>query len=82
MTNKMRWNRPRRLPINDQYGWVDDAVRDARRQESYKIKHVVEKPQPFPVDVSVGANPDGSLKLLRLHSREEADAAGFEWVGR
>jgi hypothetical protein len=43
-------------------------------------------PQPtdehFPAYVTDGMNPDGTLRVLIFNSREEADAAGFDWVGR
>jgi hypothetical protein len=35
----------------------------------------------FPAYVTDGINPDGTLRVLVFHSRADADAAGFDWVG-
>jgi hypothetical protein len=36
----------------------------------------------WPVSVTDGMKPDGTLNVRIFNSRSEADAAGFDWVGR
>jgi hypothetical protein len=36
----------------------------------------------WPVYVTAGLHTDGTLRMLTFKGRTEADAAGYEWVGR
>ena len=36
----------------------------------------------WPAYVTDGMKPDGTLRVLVFANREEADAKGFQWVGR
>jgi hypothetical protein len=57
-----------------------------REQRPRRQPQLQPAPQPadehFPAYVTDGMNPDGTLRVLIFNSRAEADAAGFDWVGR
>jgi hypothetical protein len=36
----------------------------------------------WPIHVTDGMKPDGTLRVLVFANREEADSAGYQWGGR
>lgn len=58
-----------------------------RRSSEPLIRHYAKSIEPaieWPISVSDGEDPDcpGALLVRTFASREEADAAGFGWIGR
>jgi hypothetical protein len=66
-------------------GWRDWLGREWARSNGSPLPRdrAPRPPDPnFPAYVTDGATPDGTLRVRVFQTRQEADAAGFEWVGR
>ena len=60
------------------------SVQQAAQKPRHRRRSAVHTEQKikWPVHVTAGANPDGTLKTFVLKSREHADSLGFSWAGR
>jgi hypothetical protein len=63
--------------------WVAREQKHGRPTDRMTLAKAKPSRDPnFPATVTDGMNPDGTLRVLIFNSREQADAAGFGWVGR
>jgi len=63
--------------------WLSQPSKPSRSRPKLKRKPAYRAPPiEWPCYVTDGMQADGTLRVLTFNSREEADAAGFQWVNR